>query len=223
MKKILYFCLMVLVPAFAFGFQAKVVGVSDGDTINVLTAEKQQVKIRIYGVDAPEKSQAFGQKAKQFTSDLVFGKMVDVDTIDTDRYGRSVAIVKINGNTINEVLLKNGLAWLYGQYCKKPECQQWKAFELSAKKSGVGLWQDKNPMPPWDFRKMEKGARSSSRSDSSTVNNQQAGLIFHGNAKSMVFHSPGCKHYNCKSCTVELSSREAAIRAGYKPCGYCRP
>lgn len=97
----------------------KVVGIADGDTITVLE-NRTQYKIRLFGVDCPEKSQDFGNRAKQFTSDLVFGKMVQVISEDIDRYGRTVGMLMIDGKCLNEEIVKAGYAWVYNQYCKKP-------------------------------------------------------------------------------------------------------
>ena len=90
----------------------KVVGVTDGDTITVLTPDKVQIKVRLYGIDCPEAKPAFGNRAKQATSDAVFGKQVTLVVMDTDRYGRSVAIVRYDGLILQESLLKAGMAWV---------------------------------------------------------------------------------------------------------------
>jgi endonuclease YncB( thermonuclease family) len=90
----------------------KVMGVSDGDTITVLHDGKAE-KIRLYGIDCPEKGQAFGKRAKQFTSKMVFGKVVEARPITTDRYGRTIAWIYCDGACLNEELLKVGLAWHY--------------------------------------------------------------------------------------------------------------
>ena len=128
-----------------------VVGISDGDTITVLHNGKGE-KIRLYGIDTPEKGQAFGKRAKQFTSGMVFGKTVEVETKDTDRYGRSVALIYIDGQSLNEALVKNGFAWVYRKYCKETFCEDWLNLEIVARYGKVGLWSEPNPIPPWEFR-----------------------------------------------------------------------
>lgn len=133
-----------------------IVGVTDGDTVKLLTADKREVKIRLYGVDAPEKAQAFGQKAKQFSSELVFGKEAQVEVIDIDRYGRSVGVVRVGEGsaTLNERLVESGFAWRYPQYCKRePLCANLAALEKDARAKSRGLWTDTGPTPPWDWRK----------------------------------------------------------------------
>lgn len=213
----LYFlAFFLLAPALLYAWPAKVVGVSDGDTITVLRDGHDQVKVRLYGIDAPEKAQDFGTRAKQATSDLCFGRVVDVEPVDTDRYGRTVGLVTVDGQSVNRELLAEGMAWVYPQYCRVPACTEWKAVENKARVGKVGLWSQPSPAPPWEWRNGEKaGGKAKTVAAVSTV--------YHGNRKSGVFHRPGCQHYNCKNCTVEFSSREEAIAAGYRPCGVCKP
>lgn len=135
----------------------KVVNVSDGDTITVLTPGNRQVKVRLYGIDCPEKKQAFGQRTTQFTAQRVAGENVRVQIIDTDRYGRSVGVVYAeNGGNLNKELLTNGLAWVYTYFCKASFCNDWKQEELRARRAHVGLWVDKTPIEPWEWRRMRK-------------------------------------------------------------------
>jgi len=134
-------------------FSGKVVGVSDGDTIKVMRSGRE-VKIRLEGIDCPEKRQAFGQKAKAFTSDLVFNEVVSVKVKETDRYGRLVAEVFLeDGRSLNRELVKAGLAWWYRQYSKDETLGE---LETAARENRVGLWQDKAPMAPWAFRRLKK-------------------------------------------------------------------
>jgi micrococcal nuclease len=148
---------VLLFPSCSFAWTGKVVGISDGDTITVLTPDKTPVKIRLYGIDCPEGGQAFGTRAKQITSDVCFGKTVEVGNVDMDRYGRTVGLVTLNdGEVLNEELVGAGFAWLYGTYCKREICSDWKILEEQARDDGLGLWKDKNPMPPWEWRRMER-------------------------------------------------------------------
>jgi micrococcal nuclease len=128
-----------------------VVGVSDGDTIIVLHEGKGE-KIRLFGIDTPEKHQAFGSKAKQFTSQMAYGNTVEVETKDTDRYGRTVALISVDGKSLNEALIKDGLAWVYRKYCKEAFCEDWLNYEIIARYGKIGLWSEPNPIPPWEFR-----------------------------------------------------------------------
>jgi len=179
-------------------WQGKVVGVADGDTITVLR-DKTPVKIRLQGVDAPEKAQPFGQKSKQFTSTLVFGKVVTVKVATTDKYGRTVAEVMTGDRSLNEELVKAGLAWWYRKYA--PRAKMLEFFEEEARKAKRGLWADPSPTAPWDFRHRAKP--------------------FRGNVRSRVFHAPGCAHYRCRNCTAIFKTPEAAIKAGYKAHAAC--
>jgi endonuclease YncB( thermonuclease family) len=99
--------LVLIIPKLSLAWSCKVIGVADGDTITVLR-DKEQVRIRLYGIDCPERYQAFSKKAKQFTSEMVFGKVVEVEPVDVDRYGRTVALVTVFQRLVNEELV-NGL------------------------------------------------------------------------------------------------------------------
>jgi endonuclease YncB( thermonuclease family) len=133
--------------------------VSDGDTITVLH-DKSPVKTRLYGIDCPEKRQAFGTRAKQFTSDLVFGKVADVETIDVDRHGRTVGILRLSdGTVVNQEIIRAGFGWVYARHCKKPICVEWKRLESEAATAKPGLWKDDKPVPPWEWRRQERNKR----------------------------------------------------------------
>jgi len=132
-------------------WSGKVIGISDGDTITALHNGKGE-RIRLYGIDTPEKGQAFGKKAKQFTSSMVYGKTVDIEAKDIDRYGRTVGMVYVNGESLNEALVNNGYAWVYRKYCKEVFCNDWISLESAARYGKIGLWSAPNPIPPWDFR-----------------------------------------------------------------------
>ena len=127
----------------------KVVSVTDGDTIKVLTKNKTLYKIRLNGIDAPERSQAFGKKSKSNLSKLVAGRIVDVHYKKKDRYGRILGTIYVNNHDMNLMQIKDGYAWVYRKYCKRAD--YYKAEE-SARKKKLGLWYDKYPMPPWEYR-----------------------------------------------------------------------
>lgn len=143
---------VLLLAAPASAFQAEVVGISDGDTIVVLYQNKE-IKLRLHGIDCPEMHQAFGRAAKKFTSDQAFGKVADIEPQGKDRYGRTVALVNIDGTSLNESLLINGLAWVYTKYYKG---ETWYALEHQARIDKVGIWSDDHPIPPWEFRRINK-------------------------------------------------------------------
>jgi len=139
----------------AHGWPGRVCGVADGDTISVLH-EGRAVKIRLYGIDCPEKHQAFGQKAKTFTSQMAFGKLVEVDPVTRDRYGRIVARVHVGGRCLNEELLRAGYAWHFKRFSRDRHLAE---LELQARAARSGLWGDPAPVAPWEFRKARSGIR----------------------------------------------------------------
>lgn len=133
--------------------EGKVVKVSDGDTITVLDKNKVQNKVRLKEIDAPEKKQPFGQKSKQALSDLVFGKQVYVISNSTDRYGRNLGVILVDGVHVNQRMVADGYAWAYRQYLTDPSYLK---SEQNAKDKKLGLWADKNPTPPWEWRKQQR-------------------------------------------------------------------
>lgn len=127
-----------------------VVAVKDGDTIEILMPQNKRLTIRLNDIDCPEKKQAFGQRAKQFTADFCFNKTVKIVGAKKDRYGRTLAYVyNTKGENLNYKLVEQGMAWRY-KYAKSKELL---VLEQQAKKQKRGLWIDKNPVSPWDFRK----------------------------------------------------------------------
>ena len=141
--------------AVANTLQGRVVGVSDGDTVTVLDADNKPHKIRLSGIDAPEKEQAYGQKSKESLSELVFGKSVDVEWRKQDRYGRTVGKIMLGGVDICLEQVKRGMAWHYKQYQQEQAAQDRLSYaesETLARSMGTGLWQDASPVEPSAFR-----------------------------------------------------------------------
>ena len=139
--------------------QGRVVSVADGDTITVLDAEKVQHKIRLSGIDAPEKLQAYGNRLKESLSDLVFDKAVIVETKKKDRYGRDVGKVLVNGVEVNLEQVQRGFAWHYKEYEREQSANDRKLYgaaEAAVREAGRGLWRDGNPTSPWDWRKSRR-------------------------------------------------------------------
>ena len=156
MKKLIL-CLIFLFPLNVFAestvFKGKVVGVTDGDTLSVFDGQTEK-KVRLLGIDCPEKKQAFGQAAKQYASDLAYGQEVTVNISGHDRYERSLGTVSLpSGKVLNDELLKAGMCWNYVQYSKSVAYQR---MEAKAREKKIGLWAESNPTPPWLFRK-DKG------------------------------------------------------------------
>ncbi|WP_136796214.1 thermonuclease family protein [Desulfosediminicola ganghwensis] len=222
---LLIFCLLLFaLPASSqTSIQGKVVSVADGDTITVLDKSNRQHKIRLYGIDTPEKRQAFGQSAKKYTASLTAGKAVKVIAYDTDRYGRTVGVVMVDGINVNRAIIKAGYAWQYRKYCKESFCKDWLQLEREARVSMRGLWDfSGDPVPPWEWRKGKRSGKSSGEKTNSVYTASAPGT-YHGNVKSHVFHDPSCRHYNCKNCTETFQTRDGAVAAGYRSCGQCDP
>lgn len=132
-----------------------VVGVHDGDSITVLQ-DKHEIKIRLEGIDAPELGQPFGAAAKKALSDLVFQKPVRIEERGKDRYGRTLANVFVDGKRVNLALVESGFAWHFVRYSKAAE---YRDAEQRARAARRGLWNDKSPVPPWDWRKKPKASK----------------------------------------------------------------
>lgn len=138
-----------MVDFLTTAFIAMVIGISDGDTLTVLR-EHEQIKIRLAEIDAPEKAQPFGTKSKQALSALCFGKQAEIIPQTKDRYGRTVARVKCDGHDASEQQVRDGMAWVFDRYVTDRSLYQ---LQEEARSSARGLWADKYPIPPWDWRK----------------------------------------------------------------------
>lgn len=147
MRKIIVFLLLTL---SAFAFTGKVVKVADGDTITVLVDNKM-IKVRLDGIDCPEKGQPWGKAARNFTCIFAFNEIVTVEEQGTDKYGRTLGIVILSDKTnLNQELLSAGLAWWYWKYSDDKYLGE---LEQEARENQQGLWRDSNPVPPWEWRK----------------------------------------------------------------------
>lgn len=149
-RVITYIAFFLLLNAAHAQICGKVVSVSDGDTFTMLDSNKNQVKIRLHGIDCPEKKQDYGTVATRYLSELIFGKSVSIYISGYDRYGRIIAIVPMGKTTVNEMLLRAGLAW---HYCKYDKLENWHKIQDSAYAAKTGLWSKQNAIAPWIFRK----------------------------------------------------------------------
>jgi endonuclease YncB( thermonuclease family) len=147
----LYAQLSFAAPNVIYG---RVTAIADGDTLTVLDANNEQHKIRLAEIDAPEKSQDFGQVSKQSLSDLAFGESAVATCNGQESFGRPVCKVVINGVNVNTEQVSRGMAWVYPKYASKFSVLY--AYELKARSSRKGLWVDKNPTPPWEYRHARK-------------------------------------------------------------------
>jgi len=134
--------------ALANVISGKVISIADGDTITILV-DNRPIKIRLAEIDAPEKSQDYGMKAKQYIGNLIFGKEVRVKVVDRDRYGRMVGRVYLDRLDVNADIVEHGYAWAYMKYLKDRNLVR---LEALAKNNKRGLWASANPVPPWEWR-----------------------------------------------------------------------
>lgn len=137
----------------------RIVGVSDGDTVTILDDTNTRWKIRLLGIDAPEKKQAFGNRSKQSLSALVFNRQVVVEYSKKDKYGRTVGKVLVDGVDANLEQVKAGMAWHYKQYQREQSEADRVAYAQAEERARVGqrgLWIDHEPTPPWDWRRQQK-------------------------------------------------------------------
>lgn len=148
--------LVLSFPVWA-DFTGKVVKIADGDTVTVLDSNRVQHRIRLTGIDAPERRQAFGSRSKQSLSKLVFSKTVTVRTNKRDRYGRVLGKLLIDGMDINKEQIRQGMAW-HGYLRDQTAADRitYADIEKNARNEQRGLWRDPSPLPPWKWRKLRK-------------------------------------------------------------------
>ncbi|HEY8537040.1 MAG TPA: thermonuclease family protein, partial [Vicinamibacterales bacterium] len=139
----------------AQNFTATVVAVHDGDTITVRSG-RQTIRIRLEGIDCPEYRQPFSARARRFTSEMVHRRTVTIEPRGRDQFDRLLARVYVNGIELNEALVRNGLAWHYAGRTPDPKLA---AAERAARAARVGLWSQKNPVPPWEWRRRHAPVR----------------------------------------------------------------
>jgi micrococcal nuclease len=193
---------LMAVSSSEAAYTAKVVGVADGDTITVLRGTTQ-IRVRLDGIDCPEGGQDFSNRAKQFTSSLVFGREVLIEPRDIDRYGRTVARVFVDEKDVSVELVTAGFAWHFTRYSSDPVLAK---AEVDARSAKRGLWADPYVIAPWEFRSPSNAVRA------------LRGTVgpYHGNVRSRVFHAPGCQHYTCPNCRQIFASISEAEAAGYR-------
>jgi endonuclease YncB( thermonuclease family) len=208
--------LILLLPLAALAqrtttLTGKVVGITDGDTITVLDAEKHQHKIRLEGIDAPESGQPFGTQAKKALSDKVFGKEVAIKESGKDKYGRTLGHIYVGKQHVNRELVAEGFAWHYKEYNRDSDLA---SAENEARAAKRGLWRDDVPTPPWDFRHAPKAtAKAKAAADQGTPT-----VYITDTGKK--YHRDGC---NSLSRTKHAVSLADAQSQGYGPCQNCKP
>jgi endonuclease YncB( thermonuclease family) len=146
-----------------------VCAVYDGDTVLMTTREESRLKVRLYGIDAPETrkpdkpGQPYGDKAKRLLMYKILGRRVTAEIVDIDQYKRAVAIIRYEGRDINREMVAEGMAWAYRQYLQGSYESEYIVSENRARSRRVGLWRESTPLPPWEFRNGHKGRRKHSR------------------------------------------------------------
>lgn len=146
-----YTALLLFLLSFSLYSQSgRVVKIKDGDTIVLVDSLNNQITIRLAEVDCPESGQAFGKNAKMFTADQVGMKEITYEVLSIDRYNRIIAKVFYEGKYLSEEIIKSGFGWHYKQYSNSTKLS---SLEILAKKNKLGLWQDKNAIAPWEYRK----------------------------------------------------------------------
>ena len=219
-KLALYLIALWLSAAGSQTLTGKVVAVHDGNTFTVQRGSSLY-KVRLAEVDAPEMGQVFGQQARRFTEKMVLGRRVRVDVVMIDRYDRRVGTVIVeDGRVLNEELVHAGLAWYYRvSPVKNPRLQR---LEQGAFQNRLGLWVEKEPIPPWEFRR-----ESTLPELPATASEVDYDRIFHygmiGNRSSKKFRWPACKHYRLSRPGQALifHSRQQARQMGFQPAKDC--
>ncbi|MFV1980277.1 MAG: thermonuclease family protein [Rhodothermia bacterium] len=148
---------VALTPVLAITLEGRVVKIADGDTLTMLV-DGQRERIRLSDIDTPERKQPFGMRAKQALAEMTFGKTISVSTTTRDRYGRVIGQITVDGVDVNAELVRLGYAWVYRRYSNDAELLR---LEKTARAEGLGLWADRDPIPPWEWR---RGRRPSSAS-----------------------------------------------------------
>lgn len=152
--------LLLSQPTFAESYSGRVVRIADGDTVTVLDESNTEHKVRLAGIDAPEKKQPFGNVSRQHLASMVFGKTVIVETAKFDRYGREVGTVIVADVDANLEQIRAGLAWHYKEYEREQEIADRKTYaaeEDEARTARRGLWRDGSAVPPWEYRRQRRG------------------------------------------------------------------
>ena len=146
--------IFLLFMSILFADPIKIIKIYDGDTITALTSQKEKIKIRLYGIDAPELKQPFGKASKRHLIDLISNKSLNINEKGKDKYGRTLAVLYNGDQNINAQMVIDGYAWAYDKFSK-----DYVAFQQNAQALKKGLWIDKDVVRPSDFRKLKKSSR----------------------------------------------------------------
>ncbi len=143
--------------------------VYDGDTLLLTTREESRLKVRLYGIDAPETrkpdrpGQSYGDISRRTLMYKIMGRRVTAEIVDIDQYKRAVAVIRYNGRDINREMVAEGMAWAYRQYLQSPYESEYISSETRARSRRAGVWREPKPQPPWEFRERQQGGGKHSR------------------------------------------------------------
>jgi micrococcal nuclease len=208
--KLIYVCIPLTVYSQTQIIKGKLIGIGDGDTFTLLSENKTQYKIRLNGIDCPEKGQDFGKKAKDFTYRFCAQQVVVAELLSKDKYGRNIANVTVNGVSLNQALLAQGLAWHYTKYSQD---QNLAKLEQEARSKSINIWSVNKPMPPWIYRK---------RGTLVPLNSLQSGQVYICASKgSKTYHKSMCSGLSKCAKGIKTIDLKEAIRINKKECGYC--
>ena len=199
-------------PKIVEEFPAKVIGVTDGDTVTVLRG-REQIKIRLEGIDAPERGQAFADKSKSALSKLVYRKSITIQKTGEDRYGRTLGRIQVAGRDAAEEMIKQGMAWHYKDYSTDEVLAE---LEVQARAAKIGLWSESNALAPWEYRLRQKNYSPPIESTGARPETEASPPgSYWLNTSSNTRHNAGCQYYNNtkrgRSCTASEG----------KACGKC--
>lgn len=157
--------IILISPARSVDWVGKCTRVSDGDTVTVMYHELR-LKVRLWGIDAPEAGQDSSKISKKHLSDLILNKVVRVDFRGFDTFNRALGIIHFGDTNINEQMVSDGMAWVFLKYCTEPQLSSWLSLQEAAQSAKVGLWKQGTPVPPWDWRKNRRSSTSRPQTDS---------------------------------------------------------
>ena len=213
----------------------KVVGIVDGDTIEVLDSDRNTHRVRLAGIDAPERGQAFGARATQNLTSLVRGSAVRVEWYKLDDWQRLVGKVLKNNQDICLEQVRAGLAWHFKRYedeQSEEDRKTYDAAEKEARSAKKGLWKDLIPLEPWLYRERQGNHSQASKAIRDVPDTSSAPEVaavaeegnIRGNRRSMIYHWPGCPNYDDIALhnRVPFTTRQEAEQAGYRAARNCR-
>jgi micrococcal nuclease len=199
------------VAAAAPSFDARVEHVVDGDTLDVRRSDGRVIRVRVHGIDCPERGEPFATVARNFTRSMVFRQFVRVASRDTDRYGRLVADVRVGARDLGQSLVEAGLAWQYRRYSDDPHLAE---LERRAREARRGLWQLEGVSGGLDDTR-----RKPQRLD---IEGSSLSGEVRGNVASRLYHLPSCPNYSCRNCIRVFRNEQEARASGFQPAKDCR-